>query len=627
MFGIEAERRFVKSTYAVAPMVLVVALALTFPARGQSPESLIRTVIHNTGLSGNIAKRREAQKKLVRLGRLNSAAIVPLIVTELKKPHRYKNAVLQQRIALIETLRDIGVAAEAAVPALTAILEDQDRRLEWVHFSINMALDAIGTPSGADARYADTLRTLEDWKRTARPADIAAAIRWHDFSIRQNLRRHRLAEGVIEASVLPLLVLGPKARGASPTLLRAYADRRVGDDLRGVIEDALAAMGIDDAAKASAALPAPPDPLAEIIADAHVADDQISVFAIRELVRFAPDARAVDVLIGLLRDGRNPAAVANALMEIGPPAARALPDLLPHMGNRRDGANVIQAVGRLGADNPSAVAALRSVLADQRSPHRGGAAAALGQLKAEAAVPELIAALSARRKYTRILSAQALARIGPPKAAAAVPHLAALLDDPDHDIQRAAAEALASMGPAAAPAAPALERLLQSSDHRIKRAAESALAKTGGDTAVHALEAEAGRYQAADRREVERLLARNDFAELARLLRRLPEARAVPLSRRLMTDDHTLVAYMAIGVLIRAGHRADTLPALADIIASGRAETDLKGRLGYDWLHSDAPERFEGMFELLGVYLKAHKGNYSAEEQARIEPYLRAFTR
>ena len=616
-----------KSAHAVASMVLVVALALAFPARGQSPESLIRTVIHNTGLSGNLVKRLAAQKKLVRLGRQNSAAVVPMIVAELKKPHRYKNAILQQRIALIETLRDIGVAAEAAVPALTAILEDQDRRLEWVHFAINMALGAIGTPSGVDARYADTLRTLEDWKRKTPPAAIAAAVRWHDFSIRQNLRRHRLAEGSIEASVLPLLVLGPEARGAVPTLLRAYADRRVGDDLRALIEGALAAMGTDDAQRASAAMPVPPDPLAEIIADVHAADDQVRGFAIRELVRFAADERAVDVLIGLLRVGKSPAAVANALMEIGPPAARAVPDLLPHMSNPRSGANVIQAVGKLGADHPSAVTALRRILADPRSPHRGLAASALGQLKAEAAVPELIEALKARRKYTRILSAKALARIGPPKAAAAVPHLTLLLEDRDHDIQRAAAEALARMGPAAAPAVPALSRLLQSSDHRLKRAAENALAKTGGDTAAVALKAEAGRYQAADRREAERLLARKDAAALGRLLRRLPVARAVPLARRLMTDDHTLVAYMAIGVLIGAGHRTETLPALADIIASGRAETDLRGRLGYDWLHSGAPERFEGMFKLLADYLKAHQGDYGPEGQARIEPYVRAFTR
>ena len=72
--------------------------------------------------------------------------IVPLIVTELEKPHGYDNGVLQQRIALIEVLRDIAVPAEAAVPALTAILEDQDRRLEWVHFAIGGALLAIGTP-------------------------------------------------------------------------------------------------------------------------------------------------------------------------------------------------------------------------------------------------------------------------------------------------------------------------------------------------------------------------------------------------------------------------------------------------------------------------------------------------
>ena len=65
-------------------------------------------------------------------------------------------------------------------------------------------------------RYADDLRMLKNWRNRASPADIAAAIEWHDFSIRQQLRRHILAEELIEANVLPLLVIGPEARRAAP---------------------------------------------------------------------------------------------------------------------------------------------------------------------------------------------------------------------------------------------------------------------------------------------------------------------------------------------------------------------------------------------------------------------------
>ena len=619
--------RFAAGFPALAFAALFGTLIAASPALGQSAETLIATVIDNTGLSGDLVKRMEAHRRLVSRGKKSPDLVVPLIVTELEKPHRYDNGVLQQRIALIEVLRDIAVPAEAAVPALTAILEDQDRRLEWLHFAIGGALMAIGTPEADAVRHADDLRRLEDWRDKASSADIAAAVEWHDFSIRQQLRRHDLAEKLIEAAVLPLLVLGPEARRTAPTLLRAYADPRAGAELRSLLERTLAAMGVADTAAASAALAPPPGPLEEIIADLHRDNDQIRGFAITELVRAAPPERAVDVLIELLRDGKSPGAAANALREIGEPAARALPDLLPHMTDRRDGANIVQAVGALGVGQPSAVAALRAVLADPLSPNRGLAASALGRLEAGEAVPELIAALNAREKYTRILAANALGRIGAPAAEDAVPRLVVLLEDRDRDIQIAAAEALAKLGPAAAPAAPALTALLQSSDDRVKAAARRALAGSGVEAAVAALAADAGRYRAADKREADRLLLGGDDAAVGRLFRRLPEERSTQLARLLLSDERALVSYLASGVLIRAGRAEETLPALAEIIVSGKVEAELNGRMGYDWVHSDQPEKTEGMFGRLADYLEAHTADYGPEEQARANNYLRAMGR
>ncbi len=619
--------RFATGFPALAFVALFGSLIAAAPALAQSAETLIATVIDNAGLSGDLVKRLEAQQHLVRRGKQNPALVVPSIVAELEKPHGYANPVLQQRIALIEILRDIAVPAEAAVPTLTAILEDQDRRLEWVHFAIGSALLAIGTPEAEKGRHAGDLRTIEDWRDKASPSDIAAAIDWHDFSIRQELRQHQFVEQLVEASVLPLLVLGSEARSAAPTLLRAYADPRTGAELRSLLEAALAAMGVVDAAVASAALPPPPEPLEEIIADLHRDDDQIRGFAITELVRSAPREQAVDVLIELLRDGKSPGAVANALREIGEPAARALPDLLPHMSHRRYGGNIVQAVEAFGVGEPSAIAALRAVLADPSSPNRGLAASALGRLEAGEAVPELIAALNARQKYTRILAANALGRIGAPAAEIAVPQLIVLLEDRDHDILTAAAEALASLGSAAAPAAPALTALLQSSDDRVKAAARRALAGSGAEAAVATLAADAGRYRAADRREADRLLLQDNGAAVGRLFRRLPEERSVPLARQLLSDERALVSYMASGVLIRAGHAEETLPALAEIIISGKAETELNGRMGYDWIHSDQPEKTEVMFERLADYLDAHRTEYGSEQQARADAYLRAFGR
>ena len=261
------------------------------------------------------------------------------------------------------------------------------------------------------------------------------------------------------------------------------------------------------------------------------------------------------------------------------------------------------------------------------SPNRGLAASALGRLEAGEAVPELIAALNAPGKYIRILAAKALGYIGAPAAEVAVPQLIVLLEDRDHDIQTAAAEALASLGPAAAPAVPALTALLQSSDDRVKAAARQALAGSGAEAAVEALAADAGRYRAADKREADRLLLRDDGVAVGRLFRRLPKERSVQLARLLLSDERALVSYLASGVLIRAGHAEETLPALAEIIISGKAETELNGRMGYDWIHSEQPEKTEGMFERLADYLEAHRADYGSEEQARVAAYLRALGR
>jgi HEAT repeat protein len=593
----------------------------------QVPEDLIESLVANTGLEGNISERFTSQKELVRQGKENPGLVVPLIVEVLEQPHGYDNDILQQRIALIETLRDIGVPAEAAVPSLTALLEDQDRRLEWVHMSIGMALLAIGTPQAEEARYAATLRDLAAWRGRTSPADRAAAVRWHDFSIRQELRKHRIYESSIEASVLPLWVLGAEAESAQPTLLRAYGDPRAGLELKDLLRQVLADQGVADPAAASAALPPPPDALEEILADLEQGDQLTQSFAIDELVRTAPAAQAVTVLTDLLEQGRSPGAVANALRKIGPPAALpALAGLLPHIAHPRYGANIIQAVETLGAGDGAAAEALMAVLADPLSPQRGLAASALGRLNVAEAVPGLIAALDARQKYTRILAARALGRIGAPAAAPAVPPLTTLLGEKDRDIQEAAALALADLGTAAAEAASELSALLQSSDDKVKRAARRALANTGAAEAAEALTADDERFLEADRRELQRHDTRNDFEAMGRFLYDLPAARAVPLARDLLTHETTLVAYMACGILIRAGLGDETLPTLAEIIASGRAATDLNGRMGYDWIHGGGAEG-EAMFGKLTDYLEARRDDYDGEARDRVVEFLKAMGR
>lgn len=142
---------------------------------------------------------------------------------------------------------------------------------------------------------------------------------------------------------------------------------------------------------------------------------------------------------------------------------------------------------------------------------------------------------------------------------------------------------------------------------------------------VPAQTTDGGQDLAADREVMEQLVLDNDIDGIGQLLSGLPQERAVPLARDLLDNQTTIVAYMACGILIRAGLGDEALPTLADILASSRAETDLNGRMGYDWLHGN--EGDEAMFGKLANYLEAHQHEYEGEELERVLQYVEGMQR
>ena len=87
---------------------------------------------------------------------------------------------------------------------------------------------------------------------------------------------------------------------------------------------------------------------------------------------------------------------------------------------------------------------------------RGRAARYLGELRAQRAVPALVALLEDERYDVRLAAARALGRIGDPSA---VPALIAALDDPDRGVRMNVAPSLGQIGDPSA--VPALERALE----------------------------------------------------------------------------------------------------------------------------------------------------------------------
>ena len=545
---------------------------------------------------------------------------MPLIVKELEAPRAYDRKAQDYRMALIEVLRDIGKPAAAAVPVLTEITEDQYERNGHIKGQASAALAAIGTPGAEQAAKAADQRTMRTWLRNAAPAEVAKAVRQHSFFIRRELRVPNPREMIIEASVRGLLEIGDRAQDAVPVLLQAHNDPRTGDELRAVIAEALKEIGVEDlagAAKQARAAGADDGGLAAIIADTRSDDDLISGIAMRELGKRGPAEAIIDSLVYALEHGHNPGAAASVLGGFGPAAERAAPYLLPYIRDPAAGTNAVQALGRIGARDQLIIAELSKLVAEKGNPQRAMAASALGELKAVTAVPELIEALSDPDKYTAILAANALAKIGA-DARAAVPRLTGLLDQPDKDVRRGAVQALGAIGAAAAEAVPGITRQLQSSDRRLKDAAVLALERIGGQKAAEALQADARRYERSDVAEYRRLRDSGAERKAWGFVRRLPQARQVQVARAMTRDPSAAVAYTGAGFLIRAGLEKETVPVLADMIATGKVETELNNRLGWDWLHGDDPALFARMMARIGDYLKANLDRYGEEERERI---------
>jgi HEAT repeat protein len=584
-----------------------------------SPQDLIDVLKANVYLTGDIVKRMDAQTRLQRLGRQDPAAVVPLVLAELAPPRSYGKVAAHQRLALVELLRDIGPAAEAAVPRLVEILNDPEEPFETVKSQAAMALTSVGTADAKAAAEAYYAGLNAAFAQTASDDQTKRSVSQHAYLIRQELRSREPSDGVIGASVEQLRSLGPKASSAQATLLRAYGDPRLSSGLRKKIAAALRATGVTDVAAARAAAPTePPDILAEVIAETQSEDSFVRGLAMGELGRLGTSEPAIEALIAALREGRNAGDAARILGDFGPAAERALPELTRYFDDEGAGANAIQAAGKIGVQDPDTIAALRRVLATPGHRHRGMAASALGALHAPEALPELQRTLGDGGKYDRILAAKALGDMGS-DAAPAVEALSASLEDPDLDLRRAAIEALGRIGPSAGPASSAIAKQLDSGDERLKAAARDALGAIGGTEAEAALEGDAVRYSDADLAEARRLASAGGVDGVTGFLTDLPDRRASLLSRRLLSEPNPDSALAGALVLAHQGDIEPAVPVLADSLARSPQPEQLLTGLAYGMMHGGDEAAIAPLIRSLRQFVEDNPERYSQEERARLE--------
>jgi HEAT repeat protein len=530
---------------------------------GADVPALIDALLANADLSGDIVLGIAARERLAERGQLDPEAVVPAVMTALQGATDASQQDQQRRIALMGVLADIGPGAEEVVPLLRDIATDTNERNDFVRQQAAIALANIGTPDAEAARDVGNALTVEAWLAGADTEGMQQAAEEHAFLIRQELRSPQPTDAIIDASLDVLHAGGARTAAAAPTLLRAWADPRLGAATHDRIDSVLRALGTTQPALEAAQL-APIDILDEIIADTRSPYPLVNSLSMMELGRLGPSPRAVAVLTEALRSGRNPGAAALELGQFGEAARPALPALVQYLDDDENRPNAIIAISRIGDPDGLAVPELRRIVARAGSRHRGLAASALGELEAAEAVADIASALGDNRTHTRILAARALGEIGP-RAAEAVPVLAALLEDDDDQVRAPAATALGRIGAAAAPTVPALAELLHTGDASSRQAATTALQAIGtvDANARQALASDAARYADADVAQF-RSLRVSAPHRVDNLLRSLPETRRRQLATVVAEDNEFEIAMIGAHTLAETG--GDASPHLARLI-------------------------------------------------------------
>jgi HEAT repeat protein/S1-C subfamily serine protease/DNA-directed RNA polymerase subunit RPC12/RpoP len=202
----------------------------------------------------------------------------------------------------------------------------------------------------------------------------------------------------------------------------------------------------------------------------------------------AAAASQVPALIRALTGHKDPAERARAaqiLGEIGPEARLAVPELIKALNDPSDllRRSAAEALAKTGPPNKQDLALLRQTLKAKTLEGRLYAAAALGNLGADArpAAPDLLEALKEADADTNVrqAAARALGKIDAREQAQ--PGLQAALDDADKEVRVAAGEALAALCLASGGNVPGLLGMLKHKDGEVRAHAARALAKLGRD--------------------------------------------------------------------------------------------------------------------------------------------------
>ena len=110
---------------------------------------------------------------------------------------------------------------------------------------------------------------------------------------------------------------------------------------------------------------------------------------------------------------------------------------------------------------------------------------------------------------------------------------------------------------------------------------------------------------------------KTDDPQAKPFLSNLDQESRVKISRKLLKESDGRIVYIGVNLLIRDGCIDEAIPALANIITSGRDETDLKGRFAYGWVHSSDEFLAARIISMICRYFIRNWTNYTDDERTR----------
>lgn len=482
----------------IAPLMLAVLIVLAPSlATAENSSSVTQHIQQLSDLDWQV--RREAALELGAIADGGKTSVAALTVALGDDDSRVRRAAA-------DALGQIGPDASRSIPALVILFDDIDPSV------IESAAKAVGLMGSRASRTSKDLTTLLGHPvarvRSAAAESIGKIGRRARSGMPELSQRLGDSEPAVRsAAARSLGEMGATASSYSSQLLRLLDD----DDpeVREAASQALSQIGKPAVDVLIHALNSGnpiflqsiveilgkigPSATPMLINSLQSDSEQLLVrqYAAMALARIgATDKRVVPALIATL-DNENSdlrRSAAEALGDIGPPAAAALQKLIALSSNQRENAVVrefsIAALARIAPLDPAVRLAIVAVVDDGDPGIYQAAIEALVSIGTTTIVDDDVAGLIQQLDIglpdARVDAAQRLGELGP-YAAGAVPGLTNTLADPENSIELriAAAQSLGLIGPDAEAAVPELILVLGNDNHRLSSTALVSLGRIG----------------------------------------------------------------------------------------------------------------------------------------------------